>query len=61
MEFIEKYLCYKNLLMERKYSEAIKLFDEIKNDLEQEADELKNYLWKTALEESAFKTAGSYF
>ena len=47
--------------MERKYSEAIKLFDEIKNDLEQEADELKNYLWKTALEESAFKTAGSYF
>lgn len=54
MDFIEKYLCYKNLLMERRYSEALKVFDEIKKELEQEGDELKDYLWRTTLEESSF-------
>lgn len=61
MDFIEKYLCYKNLLMERRYSEALKVFDEIKKELEQEGDELKDYLWRTTLEESSFNNAGSCF
>lgn len=61
MDVIERYIEYKNLLQERKYEEAFKVYDEVMQELTREYEELKEYLWRMALEESSFKNAGSYY
>lgn len=61
MDIIDRYIEYKNLLQERKYEEAFKIYNEIMQHFTREYEELKEYLWRAALEESSFKNAGSYF